>query len=796
MPPPRIHLRPIAVFRKESVWMAEGDDLALYKENLPFIRNFLKHSGIQESDGSLWIGIYRIGTSRERARPAMVVSSPDLKTRKQAKDAIKACSLFQKGGDFAHFAVISKETPPGQLHEPQPTMAIDDQAYDGPDDSVLSWQSTDPVSQGNDQEDIQGLGTLNIYASHTGDSYLCRPIQAAQRSPVKGLKMQSATAGPLLLLDGASYQLTVEHLVDFDRHQRDAVWQHTNDDWDDDDDDYDDYGGDDDDGGYPPLTRMVLDHLDTTYTENEESLSSDDSGISVRSPTPESGSSTHELETHEAPLPDVADSDTTPSQSPSESAIVRSFIVRDHSSPSPQTDHISSPVLCYVSAETDYLLFPVPDASAPGPSATRGPEMVQPSRVFDVQSQTEARQVVVATASLGYVSGTMFPAPIMLRKPGSRHFQTFVCVESDSPMPRGTSGSAVFDAETGLLAGYLVLGCPGTHTCYMLPISDVLAELETLFHFGVQCQIRLNVSPAIKQPTVSGTVAKPTLPAGSLRIYIVYRFLERAFNDLVDRVNEEQILGGESGGERQWVMQKMEVFPVDMATRTVVRPQASHTPGLMANNILSYEAPLAEESPGGQDSPYGRMNWPILNWRPWTQGHAARDLRLVQQKAEQCTACSRIAKEPSWPEALNTSREFPRGDCFLDKRIQEDGKYRDPKKPGLTNKDKLFYCLTDDDTTRSRVWTQVSKFCRQLNYAEVLNPEAAGQRYYPIEKLVRNAWVNEKFIGPSGVVKVAGESKPENPLTPFGLYKYLKDSTPLDPTKMEEGGTYGRRRLV
>lgn len=202
----------------------------------------------------------------------MVVSSPDPEIRKQAKAAIKACCLFQKGGAFAHFAVISKVTPPDQLHEPQPTMGGDDQVF------------KPGGSEGSSQEDIQDLGTtLHLYASRTGDNYLCRPIRAVQRLPGKGPQTQSATAGPLILLDGISHQLTVEHIVDFDRHQSNAAWQHAND-----DDDWDD---DDDDSDYHSSGRIALFHFDMMHETNEGSVSSEESGVSVHSATPESDSS-------------------------------------------------------------------------------------------------------------------------------------------------------------------------------------------------------------------------------------------------------------------------------------------------------------------------------------------------------------------------------------------------------------------------------------------------------------------------------------------------------------------------
>ncbi|KAI8692021.1 hypothetical protein NCS56_00196600 [Fusarium sp. Ph1] len=161
----------------------------------------------------------------------------------------------------------------------------------------------------------------------------------------------------------------------------------------------------------------------------------------------------------------------------------------------------------------DYLLFPIHVSPDPEVYTTRGAEMVQLSEVFDINGQTKARPVIITTASLGYVQGIIFPASTLLQKPGSRNFQTLFCIESAFPMPKGTSGSAVFDSQTGLLAGYLVLGCPGKHTCYMVP---VLAELNMLASGIVRCQVQLNVSAIAKVDPEKSAMTRFSFHAGGL----------------------------------------------------------------------------------------------------------------------------------------------------------------------------------------------------------------------------------------------------------------------------------------
>ncbi|RSM00238.1 hypothetical protein CDV31_011859 [Fusarium ambrosium] len=479
--------------------MAEGDDLAIYNANKSIIQSLLEHSGIPESDHKLWIGIYRIGTKKDQARPAIVVSCLDPKVRKQAKGSIKNCSLFRQGGAFAHFTVLGKATPPELPCEPQLSMASNAQEHGlGFTVSSLPHQTKEHTSQGLEgdiQETAEGQIVLQLFGSHTGDNYLCRPIQAR-----RGLQRQSATAGPLLLVDGTIYQLTVEHVVNFGRHKSEPTWEHTNDDWDDDDDDNSDE--DEDDGGYDAwgFEGMASSDFATIRTLSEGSLSSENAEIDSSGSS--SSSSGQELEGNTSWSP-VEPASTSRPRSSSEPRTVGHIAVKDCSS-SPQIELISTPTRCHIGKRLDYLLFPIHVSPDPELCTTGGAEMVRPSDAFDVHGQTMARPVIIATASLGYVRGIVFPASTLLQKPGSRCFQTLFCIELASPMPKGTSGSAVFDAQTGLLAGYLVLGCPGKCTCYMVPMCDVLAELNMLSSSIVRCQVQLNVSAIVEaQPEKS-----------------------------------------------------------------------------------------------------------------------------------------------------------------------------------------------------------------------------------------------------------------------------------------------------
>lgn len=142
---------------------------------------------------------------------------------------------------------------------------------------------------------------------------------------------------------------------------------------------------------------------------------------------------------------------------------------------------------CQISPEMDYLLIPTNVDLQMRAATSKSAELVQISEVFDLQEQNEPRPIIIATSSLGYIEGVVFPASSLLRSPGSKDFQTLFCIESNNSIPIGTSGSAVFDKQTGLLAGYIVLGCPEKKIWYMVPIFDVLNDLEVRFRQKGKC---------------------------------------------------------------------------------------------------------------------------------------------------------------------------------------------------------------------------------------------------------------------------------------------------------------------
>lgn len=484
--------KPKSFFGKQKVWMARGEDLALFNTHRPNIQNFLRHSCIPESSHNLWIGVYRLGITEDEAKTFVVVSCTDRRIRKLTRDLLSSCPIFQSGQALDRFKVISKATLPETACEPQQTMQ---------DEQELEYEPGLRKGDKGKSTTKAEYKTIRISPSVTGDSYLCRQIQARQVSGKGEVRFQTATAGPLISLDGSTYQLTVAHVVNFQEKDIYNVIESTTDDL----DDWDEESDDDTDSSCSVDEDVASWDIsaghnstplsDVSDDEVPESLSSD-SALEVATERNESGAAIAEAaspgeETIETPFHPPSSSDLHLLERP----VLEEFLI-DHASPylgfAPGSEN------CQISTEMDYLLIPTNADLPAGVSGSKSAELVQISEAFDLQGITEPRPIIIATSSLGYMEGVVFPAPSLLRPPGSKDFQTLYCIESENAMQKGTSGSAVFDKRTGLLAGYIVLGCPEKNLWYMAPILDVLYELEVRFRQKGKCQIRLDMDAAIR----------------------------------------------------------------------------------------------------------------------------------------------------------------------------------------------------------------------------------------------------------------------------------------------------------
>ncbi|KAF5534276.1 hypothetical protein FNAPI_12427 [Fusarium napiforme] len=451
--------KPKSFFGKQKVWMARGEDLALFNTHRPNLQNLLRHSCIPESSHNLWIGLYRIGTTEDEAKTFVVVSCTDRRIRRLTRDILSSCPIFQPGQALDRFKVISKATLPETACEPRPTMQDEQELECEP--GLRNEDKGKNIA--NDE-----YKTIRISPSITGDRYLCRQVQARHVCGKGEVRFQTATAGPLINVDGRTYQLTVAHVVNFETKDIHDTIESTTEDWDDWDEESDDDVNSgcsvDEDVASWDISASRNSTPDASDNGIPSSLSSD-SALEVATQQGESGIAiTEATSPNEITIDEPVHPPSSTHPHLSKHPILEEFLV-DHVSPNlgfaPGSEN------CQISSEMDYLLIPTNTDLQAGASPSKGAELVQTSDAFDLQYETDARSIIIATASLGYMEGV------------------------------GTSGSAVFDKETGLLAGHIVLGCPEKNIWYMLPIVSVLLDLEIRFGQRGNCQIKIDVAAAM-----------------------------------------------------------------------------------------------------------------------------------------------------------------------------------------------------------------------------------------------------------------------------------------------------------
>jgi hypothetical protein len=105
----------------------------------------------------------------------------------------------------------------------------------------------------------------------------------------------------------------------------------------------------------------------------------------------------------------------------------------------------------------------------------RGTDVVEVANVG-----TEPVSIFVVTTR-GPVSGTALPDVASLRLRGSAQFQKVHAIILSEPLDPGDCGSAVIDAVTGNCYGHIILRVEGHVVCYMVPVTDTVADIVVKF---------------------------------------------------------------------------------------------------------------------------------------------------------------------------------------------------------------------------------------------------------------------------------------------------------------------------
>jgi len=121
--------------------------------------------------------------------------------------------------------------------------------------------------------------------------------------------------------------------------------------------------------------------------------------------------------------------------------------------------------------------------------------------------KTSEARIIAVTAFGGPSRGVLIPGSTFFRGRGLRSFQKLYAIQFDNNhVFEGDCGSVVI-GEAGELYGHIVRGCPGTTLAYMVPATEVFADLSA--------RRKANVSLAVPAQVPDIKVTRPLESAGS-----------------------------------------------------------------------------------------------------------------------------------------------------------------------------------------------------------------------------------------------------------------------------------------
>ena len=109
-----------------------------------------------------------------------------------------------------------------------------------------------------------------------------------------------------------------------------------------------------------------------------------------------------------------------------------------------------------------------------------GPYSTQTTLIVTQPATVGTKNIKVAamTASSGYINGELTATPSFMRRPNTRVFQAVYRVTLDGTLAAGDSGSGVIDRHLGHFHGHIVMGTIHTGLAYIIPAMDILDDIS------------------------------------------------------------------------------------------------------------------------------------------------------------------------------------------------------------------------------------------------------------------------------------------------------------------------------
>ncbi|KAL5000096.1 hypothetical protein BDV10DRAFT_183690 [Aspergillus recurvatus] len=436
----------------KSYWEAAGPVQKLFKDELaPAVKDYLDRCIEPPQDCLSW-SIYMRGRTAESARPYLVFTSEDEKTRKTARRMVEESDVLTK---FPTVKTMHARYPP----ELSTLMRL------------LGDQVLDP---GPDTKSYTHIFDQRVYYKPSDNS---TALELFIDRLSTGEPARRATAGGIVCVGDRFFYLTVYHILEQGEHQpaRDNELRSPSDmsslngeqlradyeqgEEEDEEEEEEEEGGAADDSGFEDGSPISYDAIPTT-SDSENGASE---ARNQRSEEPGRGGRIGSSNVNEDLL--------ITAQGPLRSGASRSSHLGF-------TTLSSCDAVC--SRSLDYLLLEVHGEdhkklnrfTAPQTSA----HTICVHEVAPVGNET--RRVIILSACHGLSGGNLFATPRFMRLPKTTATRKTFAVQLDRYVRPGDCGSWAIDEASGHLYGHIFGGGIGTKTAYIIPADEIFEDIQ------------------------------------------------------------------------------------------------------------------------------------------------------------------------------------------------------------------------------------------------------------------------------------------------------------------------------
>ncbi len=445
--------------RSKQAWSSRGPALEKFEQHIfPEIESILRNIDLGYAE--IYIRLYMIGTKQDSAAPIIMVCCSNSSVRSDVESAIRRSDVPRF---YPEFGIGASALP---LEQPVPARALGRNMY--PDPGAFPAAELPAV-------EYSTMRHSNIAAS--GEPRLGRKLFFVDES---GRPCRSATGGVIVQVFGRTYQLTVDHIQGTEKPlaqpnpSEDLEECH--------------FDGQDEDEGdiltafdYEATGRGSMTPADragswaSSGSGTEESEISQDSPCfsrgEVKSPPGQPLQSRFDSPRPDGPRPANSNPAISRSAASSIPRVANHYIL--HASRNGEKPELDYALVDSDGSDEFGFMGSVNEIDI-GQGLQRS--RLQVERVSPISN--EEKRIVAVTAYGGVLRGTLIPGPTHFRGASASNFQRLYTIQLEGIVVEGDCGAAVVDERTGDLYGHVVRGCSGTPVAYIVPATEVFADLQ------------------------------------------------------------------------------------------------------------------------------------------------------------------------------------------------------------------------------------------------------------------------------------------------------------------------------